>query len=237
MTSIASPRHLRLAGFAVGAVALAGGAVYVTASAAGYNLGFNGSSPSSAQAALAAVPNKPGASAACNDFMSHFASDLGTSQAKVNDAFQQAVGQTLADEVSTKDITQVQAAAIQKRLAGKAPCAFANGAGTNAGAGAGQYTQALMTAAASAVGLTPQQLKTDLASGMTLSHIAAAQTPPVTEDEFRAKLIANLKPLLDKAVTGKKLTSAQEQAILQRLQTGPLPFWNAPMRATAAGIT
>jgi hypothetical protein len=91
-----------------------------------------------------------------------------------------------------------------------------------------------MTAAASALGITPQQLRTDLAGGTTLSQIAAAQSPPVTEDQFRTKLIADIKPLLDKAVTDKKLTSAQEQQILQRLQTGPIPFWDKPVKKAAA---
>ena len=71
---------------------------------------------------------------------------------------------------------------------------------------------------------------------MTLSQIAAAQKPPVTEAQFRTKLIANLKPLLDKAVADKKMTGDQEQKILQRLQTGPIPFWDKPMpKATTAG--
>ena len=72
-------------------------------------------------------------------------------------------------------------------------------------------------------------------NGQTLSQVAAAQNPPVTEAQFRSKLIANLKPLLDKAVADKKLTADQEQKILQRLQTGPIPFWDKPMGKTAAG--
>src|SRR5438477_607158 len=115
------------------------------------------------------------------------------------------------------------------RLAG-----LAAGLGSGARPNAAQYTQALMTAAASALGITPQQLRTDLAGGMTLSQIAAAQRPAVTEDQFRTKLIANIKPLLDKAVTDQKLTSAQEQQILQRLQTGPIPFWDKPVKKAAA---
>ena len=98
----------------------------------------------------------------------------------------------------------------------------------------GQYTQALMTAAASALGITPQQLRTDLASGMTLSQIAAAQKPAVTEDQFRTKLIAAIKPLLDAQVANQRLTSTQEQQILQRLQTGPIPFWDKPIKKAAA---
>jgi len=236
ITSIATPRHLRLAAFAAGAVALAGAAVYITASAAGFNLSANRGSTPTGQASLASAPDTKGGpgSAACTDFISHFASDLGTTQAKVDSAFQQAAAQTLADEVKSGELTQAQADAIKAKLAGRQPCALASGLAPTAKAGTAQYTQPLMTAAASALGITPQQLRTDLAGGMTLAQIAAAQNPPVTEDQFRTRLIANIKPLLDKAVTDNKLTSAQEQQILQRLQTGPIPFWDKPMKRAAA---
>jgi len=236
ITSFATPRLLRLAGFAAGAVALAGAAVYITASAAGFDLSLNRGSTPAGQASLASAPDtKAGpVSAACTDFISHFASDLKTTQAKVDGAFQQAAAQTLADEVKNGTLTQAQADAIKARLAGKQPCALASGLAPTAKAGTAQYTQALLMAAASALGITPQQLRTDLAGGKTLSQIAAAQNPPLTEDQFRTKLIANIKPLLDKAVNNKKLTSAQEQQILQRLQTGPIPFWDKPMKRAAA---
>jgi hypothetical protein len=94
----------------------------------------------------------------------------------------------------------------------------------------GAYKQALLGAAASALGITDQELKADLAKGMTLSQIAAAQKPPVTEAQFRSRLIAKLTPMLDAAVANKTLTGAQEQAIIKQLQTGPLPYWNTPTR-------
>jgi len=88
--------------------------------------------------------------------------------------------------------------------------------------------QQYITAAAAALGVTEAQLKADLAAHQSLSQVAAAQR--VTEADFRTKLIANLKPALDQAVASNKLTPAQEQAIMSRLQTGPLPLWNAPAR-------
>ena len=99
------------------------------------------------------------------------------------------------------------------------------------------YKQALLTAAASALGITDQALKADLSQGMTLSQIAAAQKPAVTEAEFRTRLLASLTPLLDKAVAGKQLTPAQEKAIVKRLQAGPIPYWNKPMPAAKPAAT
>ena len=239
ISTIATPRRIRLAGFAAGAVAVAGAAVYVTASAAGYNFSFNSSSTPPASAGLTAAPaDKSGtASAVCTDFATHFASDLGTSQSKVDSAFQQAVGQTLADEVKNGTLTQAQADAIKTKLNGQQPCSLAGGLGAAKPPATAQYTQQLLAAAASALGISPQTLRTDLMNGQTLSQIAAAQNPPVTEAQFRTKLIANLKPLLDAAVTNQKLTSAQEQQILSRLQTGPIPFWAKPMRKPAAAAS
>jgi hypothetical protein len=235
MTSLSKLRYLRVAGFAAGAVLVAGAAVLVTASAAGLNVGFHPTSSQPASAGTAFVSQKTGASAVCNDFLSHLSSDLGKSQSQVNAAVQKAIGETLADEVKNKDLTQAQADAIKQKLTSQPPCALAGNLGKApapppSGAAIGAYTQQLISAAASALGITDAKLKADLAGGMTLSQIAAAQKPPVTEAQFRTRLIAKLTPLLDTAVTNKKLTSVQEQAIIKQLQTGPIPFWNAPMR-------
>lgn len=233
ISSIASPKNLRIAGLAAGAACIAGAAVYITASAAGYSFGLG---PKATSAPVAAATPKP-SSSVCNEFVSHFSSDLGVSQDKVNAAFSDAVGQTLADEVKAGHITQAQADAIKNRLAGKAPCALAGQLGGKNAAGGSAYQQALLTAAASALGISTDTLKADLAKGMTLHQIADAQNPPVTEAQFRSKLIAQIKPLLDKAVTDKKITSAQEQKILTALQSGPIPFWDKPVRKPRATAT
>ena len=110
-------------------------------------------------------------------------------------------------------------------------------AGKGSASELGAYKQAFLSAAASALGITDTQLKADLAQGMTLSQIAAAQAPPVTEAQFRSRLIAKLTPMLDAAVAKKTLTTAQEKAIIQKLQTGPMPYWNTPMRQPKKATT
>ena len=71
---------------------------------------------------------------------------------------------------------------------------------------------------------------------MTLSQVAASKN--LTEAQFRTNLIAQLTPLLDAAVKANQLTSAQEQAVLQRLKTGTIPYWSTPMKhKPAAGAT
>jgi hypothetical protein len=230
-------RPLRIAAFATGAVAIAGSAAWVTASAAGFNVSLRSSPPSKAAAAsVSEKTSKP--SAVCTSFMGHLASDLNTNQTKVSAAIQKAIGQTIDDEVKNKDLTQAQADAIKKQLAGKAPCDLVSTpnlkapGGSHGGSRLSQ--QMLLSAAASALGITDAQLKTDLAQGMTLSQIAAAQKPAVTEAQFRTRLIANLTPVLDKAVAANKLTAMQEQAIIKQLQTGPIPYWDKPVKQKTA---
>ena len=228
--SIATFRHLRILGFAAGAVAIAVGAVWITASAAGLNIGFHSPSQSlPASDATAAGAGK--ASAACTDFVTHFASNLGTTQTKVDAAFQKAAGQTIDDEVKNGDLTQAQADALKKKLTNQSPCSLLPAsAGKGSASELGAYKQAFLSAAASALGITDTQ-------GMTLSQIAAAQAPPVTEAQFRSRLIAKLTPMLDAAVAKKTLTIAQEKAIIQKLQTGPMPYWNTPMRQPKKATT
>jgi hypothetical protein len=233
MTSLLKSRYFRIVGFAAGAVAVSGAAVLVTASAAGYNVSFRPSSSQPALATTASTAQKANATAICSSFISHLSSDLGKTQAQVNAAIQKAMGETLADQVKNGDLTQGQADAISKTLANQQPCAV-TGVGRlgNPGNSAtiGAYMPQLVTAAASALGVSETQLKSDLAAGKSLSEIAGAKNPPVTEAQFRTNLTAKLKPLLDTAVTNKKLTTTQEQAILQRLQTGPIPMWNKSIK-------
>ena len=222
---------LRVAGLAAGAAAVSGAAVLVSASAAGYNLPFLTSSSGPSQASAASLDQQAGAaSTLCADFLTHFSADLNMSQAAVDAAFHKAVGETLADQVKSMKLTQTRADAIKQRLAGKAPCAIASRLQPRSGLGA--FRPALLSGAASALGISEVTLKADLDKGMTLSQIATAQH--VTEAQFRERLIAKLKPVLDAAVTNKKLTPAREQAIIKRLQTGPIPLWDKPARKPAA---
>jgi hypothetical protein len=231
ITRLGKLRYLRIVGFALGGVAVAGAAVVVTASAAGVNFGFRSAAPSAASAETAAFEQSATASNACTAFMKHLAVNIGKSQAEINAAFQKSISDTLADEVKSGQITQAQADAIKKKLAGQTPCTI-GGNLTPHGSGKERatiaaYMQQYETAAASALGITPAQLKTDLAAGQSLSQIAAAQK--VSEADFRSKLITNLQPALDAAVTNKQLTAAQEQAIVNALKTGKLPLWDKPL--------
>lgn len=233
MNKLAHLTFLRVAGLAAGAAAVSGAVVLVSASAAGYNLPFLTTSSSPSQTTSVSLDQAGQPSALCTDFLTHLSADLKASPAALNAAYQKAVGETLADEVKSGKLTQARADAIQKRLAGKAPCAIA--AGLQPRPGLAAFRPALLSAEASALGISDQTLKADLKKGMSLSQIAVAQN--VTEAQFRDRLIAKLKPVLDAAVTNKQLTPAREQAIIKRLQTGTIPLWNRPAHQPAATPT
>ena len=227
MKSLSIPRILRVGGLALGAVAVGVAAIAVTASASGMSFGFNRAS-GSAPHSVGTTVDATSSSSACSTFMQHFATNLGKSQSQINSAFQKAIADTLADEVKAGQITQAQADAIKAKLANQTPCTLPKprtpgGDKTVIGA----FMQQYLAASASALGISQTQLTTDLKSGQSLSQIASAQN--VSEADFRTRLIANLKPALDQAVTDKKITAAQEQSIINRLQTGTLPLWNLPV--------
>lgn len=229
MKSLFTARVLRVGGLALGAVAVGVAAIAVTASASGMSFSFNHASSNSAAQSAGTSVDATSSSSVCSTFMQHFATNLGKSQSQINSAFQKAVADTLADEVKSGQITQAQADAIKAKLAKQTPCTLPTvrqngGDKTELGA----YMQQYLAAAASALGISQTQLTTDLKSGQSLSQIAATQK--VSEADFRTKLIANLTPALDQAVKDKKITAAQEQTIISRLQTGPLPLWNLPAR-------
>ena len=127
-------------------------------------------------------------------------------------------------------LTQSQADTIKQRLASRTPCTF--GGLQPRGARLQAFMQQYVAAAAAALGITETELKTDLRNGQTLSQVAAAQK--VSEGNFRTKLIANVKPVLDKAVANKRITATQEQTILSRLRSGPLPLWDRAMKRKPA---
>src|SRR5436305_13263548 len=95
------------------------------------------------------------ASAACQDFVQHFATEIGKSQAEVNAAFQKAIADTLADEVKSGKLTQAQADAIKQRLANRPPCAAAGaiGRGGERTGALRRYLHQYLSAAASALGV------------------------------------------------------------------------------------
>ena len=92
-----------------------------------------------------------------------------------------------------------------------------------------------LDAAASNLGLTEAQLRTQLAAGKTLAQVATAQGKSV--DGLVTALVDAAKTKLDAAVAAGRLTSDQEQSILTDLKQHVTDMVNGvrPSHADADG--
>jgi hypothetical protein len=226
-------RLLRFAVPVAGAVILAAGAIAVTASAAGLGVGsLLGAATPTPKPSAATSTGAAGRDAACTDFLGHLASQLNISSSKLDSAAIAAAKQTIQDQVSAGKLTQAQADKIEAKLSSGNLCALGGGAAGGARGKVEVATRDYLAAAASALGLSEAQLMSDLKGGQTLSQVAAAQG--VSEDQFKAKVVAALKPKLDAAVAAGKLTQAQEDKLLSKFQNGDPPLWNATRKGAAS---
>jgi hypothetical protein len=223
-----TPRFFRIAIPVAGALLVAGGAIAITASAAGFRVSPLAAATASPSPKTGAGPgNAAGGSGstACQAYLGHLATQLGISRAKLDAAALAAAKATVQDQVAAGKLTQAQADKIEARLPATGVCSPAIGElGHTKAMAMGAY----LTAAASALGVTEAQLKTDLKNGQNLSQVAAAQN--VSEADFKTKLVAALKPKLDAAVTAGTITQAQEDAQLAKLQAGDPPLWSSTHR-------
>ncbi|HZQ48907.1 MAG TPA: hypothetical protein VFB69_01215 [Candidatus Dormibacteraeota bacterium] len=83
---------------------------------------------------------------------------------------------------------------------------------------------AALEAEADILGIKPEELRKDLKAGQKVSDLAKAKG--MTEAQFGAKLIANLKPRLEALVDHKQITQAQADRVLDRIAKGHIPWWN-----------
>lgn len=220
------PRAARVYLTAVGGVSLAAVAVVLTGAATGTPLLAASPSPS---------PSPGSGTNYCSRFTGHVASNLGKTQSQVQKAISDALSQTIDDAVKNGDLTQTQASAIKARLgsnANGAQCAAGikglpglgrpGGFGRIPGGGA-RFNE--LDEIAKALGISTAQLQQDLQSGKTVQSLASAQG--MDEAAFRSKLASVTKTDLDQQVKAGNLTQNQENQILQRVQNGPVPLWNA----------
>ena len=219
---MSTARIIRSAGIVVASLLVAGGVVAVTAYASGVNLvPMAAGTPSPS-----ASPSK--ASAYCDKFNQHLASDLKTSDSNLQSQISKAAQQTIDDAVKAGDLTQAQADKLKSQLSSsKSLCGAIAGLGHKHQAGGqhegGALKEASLAAAAATVNTTPDQLRQQLMAGKTLSQLAPAG---MTEDQFSTQFTANLKKQLDPQIQSGKLTQAQEDKVLQAAPKLADELWN-----------
>ena len=181
----------------VGLAALGGGGAAVAASQ-------SGGSPAAQNEAIAADA----------------AGQLGVSTPALTAAIKKAMVDQIEAQVTAGALTKSQAAAIEARLAkADAPLfALGGGPGDRGGFGHGHGGPGggmSLDAAATYIGISASDLRTQLTAGKTLAAIAVANGK--TTDGLKAALTTAAKSDLDAAVKAGKLTQAQEDTIVADL--------------------
>lgn len=157
-------------------------------------------------------------------FLDRLASALGTTRDKLTSAFTQARNETADQAVKDGKLTQEKADRM-KAQQGIGPFGFhgfgsdmdrgdmGRGGKMDGFMGGGQSREAI----AGALGITTQELDTQLRSGKTLAELAAGK-----EQAVKDAMVAAEKTRLDQAVAGGKITQAQADQRLEQLRNADL---------------
>ncbi len=152
-------------------------------------------------------------------FIADVASHLGISTGTLESAMQQARLDQVQQMLGQGKITSAQATQMENAIkSGK--LGFGRGFGGMRGPGGRMMGggPGAMQAAATYLGLTPAQLRTDIRSGKSLTDIASS-TSGKTVQGLEAAITTAMQQELEKAVSAGKLTQSQATARQQQLQT------------------
>jgi len=157
-------------------------------------------------------------------FLNDVAKRLNVTPDQLKAAIKGATNDRIDQAVKDGKITKEQGDALKKRAAdggvpflGPALGGLRPGPGFHFGGrgfGFGHRGGASLDAAAKYLGLTEEQLRTQLAAGKSLADIAGDKSKSV--DGLKKAMTADLQAKLDQAVKDKKLTQAQADEILKR---------------------
>ena len=184
-------------------------------------------------AAIAAAPS-PSPSPSWDDpgqiFVQKLAGIIHLSQSQTSNDLKQAELQTIDQMVKDGQLTQAQADKIKQRInSGQAPgpfVRFPRGARFGNAALIGTLRTAEVNAVAGALGMSVSDLQAQLKSGKTLADLE--QSKGVSDSAVRSAAHDAAKKVLDPALKAGTITQAQEDAILQRITSGPGVFGPGP---------
>ena len=157
------------------------------------------------------------ANAYCQDFVGHLSQSVGVGEPKVQSALVTAARETISDGVAKGDITTKQASTIEAQLSSGSICNVHLAASMTHG-----MSQSLTTAIATALGTTPEHVRSQLDQGKSVSAIAPAG---MTEQQFATALENAIKTQLDAKVQAGTLSQSQENQLLQRVPALASRLW------------
>jgi len=156
-------------------------------------------------------------------FLNDVAKRLNVTPEQLKAAIKGAADARIDQAVKDGKITQEQGDELKQRAAGGGLPFLGPGPGLGrhggfggpgfGGPGFGRHVGASLDAAAKYLGLTEEQLRTQLASGKSLADVAKDKGKSV--DDLKKAMTADLQAKLDQAVKDKKLTQAQADEILK----------------------
>jgi hypothetical protein len=150
------------------------------------------------------------------------AKQLGVTPGALSSALKKALENRVDAAVAAGRLTKAQGDELKQRIeSGDFP--IFGGPGFGMHHAFGMFGRGL-DAAASYLGLTEDQLRTQLESGKTLAQVARAQNKSV--DGLVDAIVADAKQKLDAAVKSGRITKAQETAILSDLKSHVTNFVN-----------
>ncbi|HEX2911247.1 MAG TPA: hypothetical protein VH186_10595 [Chloroflexia bacterium] len=184
----------------------------------------NGAKPANAQTAsptpsTSSTTSQNSNKAALRDsFLKNFASQLGVDQSKLNSAFTNAVSTTVDQAVKDGTLTQAQADRIKQQAANGFKGFIPGGKGHRGGNfSARQGHGQALSAAAQALGITENELRTDLRTGQSISDVAKSKN--IDLNTVKTAVLNSVKSQFDQAVKDGKLTQAQADSRYQNFST------------------
>jgi polyhydroxyalkanoate synthesis regulator phasin len=144
-----------------------------------------------------------------DSFLAKVAAKLGVSEDKLKTAVDEAYNETIDEQVAAGKLTQDHADRLKERGFDLAPT-FGPRPGMRLMIGGTE----VMKSAADVLGLTPEELMTQLRDGKSLAEVATAQGVGV--DKLKADLLAQVKTELDTAVSDGKITQSQADEMYSR---------------------
>lgn len=154
-----------------------------------------------------------------DDFLNQLAQNLGVSRSTLDNALKTTATQQVDKAASNGTLTSAQATAIKQRIAnGKFPIGFGGFGGAHGAPGKPGARVDLRQALASTLGVSATELQQDLKNGQTIAQIAQAHGK--TAQDVQNAVVASVKSSLDNQVKAGTLTQAQENSMLQKIQTG-----------------
>lgn len=167
--------------------------------------------------ASAQTPSATTGSSLGSLFLDKLAAALGIQRSALDSAMTSASASALAEAVQGGTLTQAQADALTARVqAGDYGALFGGRGGHRGGPRVAGLREAMEDAAAQALGITVDELRTALRDGQTVAELAAANG--TTEQAVTDAALAAAKSELDQAVAAGTLTQAQADAAYAQLE-------------------